>query len=102
MKGVGMKKILSVVCLLVLCGSCASGPITMTKKGKEVKIVHKSNVSSCDIVGKVFGKDETGSEELAKIDLQNAAADMEVDTVVITETIQNGKIVVIHAMGYRC
>jgi len=97
-----MKKIISMVIVLVICGSCASGPTTMTKKGKEVQIVHKSNVSSCDLVGKVFGKDEDGSEEIAKIDLQNAAADMKVDTVVITETIQNGKVVVIHAMGYRC
>jgi len=97
-----MNKIISVVLVLFFCGACASGPTMMTKKGKEVQIVHKSNVSNCDIVGKVFGKDESGSEEIAKIDLQNAASDMEVDTVVITETIQNGKVVVLHAMGYRC
>ncbi|MCK5072955.1 MAG: DUF4156 domain-containing protein [Bacteriovoracaceae bacterium] len=96
-----MKLVVIISFLLVLI-SCSS-QTTLSKKAEDVQLVHdKRKVQGCRVVGRVTGNDDTGSEEVAMIDLRNNTADLKADTALVKETVQNGSKYRIIAMAYRC
>ncbi len=87
----------------MLAISCAGAPTTkLTDDGRKVKIRPRLKSKKCETIGKVVGMNLNGALELAKNDARNQAGDMDADTIIFEEVINNGKKREIHGMAYRC
>ena len=88
-----MKKILSLILVILLLGMFSSCASTLTVKGKEVKYFTKAEApSNCKEIGEVelgFPKPISVSE--AKIKLRNKTAEMGGDFLVIDTIEVNGE-----------
>jgi hypothetical protein len=86
---------------LALFYACASGPHQLSNKAKELEIYIKKP-NDCRVVGKVVGKDENGSKELALNHALNQAADLKASGISINQEVPNGKVIEVHATAHDC
>lgn len=90
------------VVLLALVAACASnGPTQLTEEAKGIEVV-AIKPGSCVTVGKVVGKDKTGSRDVALNDALNQAAKLGATTLHINQEVPNGANIAVHATGYKC
>lgn len=82
--------------------ACASKPVVqLSDKAKDIEVVAVKPVG-CHVVGKVVGKDEIGSKELALNDALNQAANLGATTLHVNQEVPNGKKMMVHATAYKC
>lgn len=87
--------------MLVFLVACSSRPVQLSDKARDIEVVtHKPN--GCAPVGKVVGKDKTGSREVALNDALNQAADLGATSLHINQEVPNGANIAVHATGYKC
>ena len=87
--------------LLALVAACASDSKQLSDKAKNIEVVvHKP--ASCSVVGKVVGKDEMGSKELAMNDALNQAAALNATALHVNQEVPNGKMMTVYATAYQC
>lgn len=91
--------------LLSIAGfsGCAVSKTKLTERGLTVEILKtKSRAKRCNVVDKVTGENEIGSEELATNHTRNLAAESGGNAIVIDEVVPNGAHVIINATAYHC
>lgn len=97
-----MKKSLLILSL-TLIASCASDPYKLTSKAKEVEVLdRKPKGNKCEVVAKVKGFHDQGSESMAINMARNKAASEGADSIYIDEAVPNGSKRHISATAYFC
>lgn len=87
--------------MLAFMVACSSKPVQLSDKAKDLEVVtHKP--TGCATVGKVVGKDSTGSRDVALNDALNQAADLGATSLHINQEVPNGANIAVHATGYKC
>lgn len=89
------------VILLSFVAACASGPVQLTDKAKDVEVVTHKPVG-CTTVGKVVGNDKSGSKDVALNDALNQAAELGATTLHVNQEVPNGRQMAVYATGYKC
>lgn len=87
--------------MLFVLASCASKPEQMTEKARNLEI-YPRKPEGCSMVGKLVGKDEMGSREMATNKIMNQAEKFGATGVVIDQEVPNGKIMMVYASAYKC
>lgn len=80
---------------------CASKSTQLTDEAKILE-VYTSKPGDCRVVGKVTGKDQIGSKELALNDALNQAAELNASGIFVNEEVPNGKVMNVYATAYQC
>lgn len=89
--------------LLVLISSCASNPHHLSDEAKELDVLtSKPKDNDCEILAKVKGTHDKGSERMAKNMAQNMAADEGADSIYFDESVSNGSKREVMASAYKC
>lgn len=86
---------------LIMLGACSSGPVQLSNKAKNLEVYAQKPVD-CRVQGKVVGKDEMGSKELALNDALNQAADLNASGIFVNQEVPNGKVMNVYATAYQC
>ena len=86
---------------LFILGACPSGPVQLTEKAKNLE-VYAQKPTECRVQGKVVGKDEMGSKELALNDALNQAAELKATGIFVNQEVPNGKVMQVFATAYQC
>lgn len=87
--------------LLIILGSCSSGPAQLTGKARELE-VYATKPTDCRVAGRVVGVDKAGSKELALNHALNQAADLGATGLFVNQEVPNGSVMNIHATAYQC
>lgn len=88
--------------MLVLLMACSSkGPIQLSEKAKEVEVLSSKPIG-CHVVGKVIGKSDIGSKELALNDALNQSAEMGATALFVNQEVPNGKLMNVFGTAYHC
>lgn len=86
---------------LALFSACSSGPHQLSNKAKELE-VYSTKPNDCRVVGRVLGKDENGSKELALNHALNQAADLKASGIYVNQEVPNGRVMEVHATAHDC
>lgn len=86
---------------LLTLAACSSGPVQLSDKAKDLE-VYALKPADCRVQGKVVGKDEMGSKELALNDALNQAADLKATGIFVNQEVPNGKTMQVFATAYQC
>jgi hypothetical protein len=89
------------VLMLAFLVACSSRPVQLTDKAKEIEVVVHKPVG-CPTVGKVVGKDQSGSKDVALNDALNQAANLEANILHVNQEVPNGKNMLVYATAYKC
>jgi hypothetical protein len=81
--------------------SCASGPVQLSEKGKNVEVFATKPIG-CKVTGRLIGEDKSGSRELALNDVLNQAGDLNSTGIFVNEEVPNGKTMRVFATSYKC
>jgi hypothetical protein len=87
--------------LLMVLSACASRPLQLSDKAKELE-VYASKPTNCHVVGKVVGTDKNGSTELATNDALNQAAGLKATGIHVNQEVPNGASRSVFATAYDC
>jgi uncharacterized lipoprotein YajG len=87
--------------LAMFLAACASKPGQLSDKAKNLE-VYATKPTDCTVQGRVVGKDENSSKELALNDALNQAADMGATGLFVNQEVPNGKVMNVHATAYKC
>jgi hypothetical protein len=90
-----------IVMLLLLTACSSRGPVQLSEKAKEIEVLN-SKPNGCHVVGKVIGKSEIGSKELALNDALNQSADMGASSLFVNQEVPNGKLMNVYGTAYHC
>lgn len=97
-----MKNTYSVICCLLLVG-CAVSKTKLSSGGKQVRILKsKSSAKDCNVIDRVQGMNDKGSEQLATNHARNLLAKMDANAILVNDIIPNGSKIVVTATGYFC
>jgi hypothetical protein len=89
------------IILLSFLAACASGPVQLSSKAKDIEVVtHRP--TGCSAVGKVVGNDQKGSKEMALNDALNQAANLGATMLHVNQEVPNGSKMAVYATGYKC
>jgi hypothetical protein len=84
---------------LVACASKSTGQLS--KKAQNLEI-YANKPMNCRVVGKIVGRDENGSTELATNDAINQAADLGASGIFVNQEVPNGRMRAVHVTAYDC
>jgi hypothetical protein len=88
---------------LLLISSCASDPYRLSEDAKKVELLQrKPKDNECEVVAKVTGEHNEGSERMARNMAINKAADADADSIYFDETVPNGSKRKVMATAYIC
>lgn len=88
--------------LLPIILACASAPSTkLSDEAKNIEVFTARPVG-CAVVGKVEGRNNMGSKELALNDALNKAAALDATGLLVNQEVPNGKKVTVYATAYQC
>jgi uncharacterized lipoprotein YajG len=87
--------------LLSLLAGCASSPVQLSNKAKDIEVV-TLKPTGCHVVGKVVGQDNQGSKDLALNHALNQAAKLGATNLHVNQEVPNGKKMLVHATAYKC
>ncbi|MBT3585888.1 MAG: hypothetical protein HN509_13360 [Halobacteriovoraceae bacterium] len=96
-----MKTNLLIACLLLLV-SCATSKTKLSSDGMKVKVMSTKRGTKCNVVNKVIGENDNGSEELARNHARNLAGNDGANAVHFDEVIKNGKDIKLYSTAYNC
>lgn len=96
------KTFLTLILLSLVAVSCAVSKTRLSDDGKTVKILSKAEKTSCNVVDKVVGVNEKGSDELAQNHARNLAAKVDGNAIFFDEMLSTGKMVKAMATVYEC
>jgi len=97
-----MTKSLMLCATLALFASCSTSKTKLSSGGKLVKTLQYKKNDNCNVVNKVVGENDIGSEELAKNHARNLAAKSDGNAIYFDETVANGNKIRVHATAYAC
>ncbi len=96
-------KNLILVAAFILTTGCASNPYSLSDDAKKVELLQrKPKDNECEVVAKVSGEHNEGSERMARNMAINKAADADADSIYFDETIPNGSKRKVMATAYIC
>lgn len=96
-------KIINLILVLLLAVGCASNPHHLSEEAKAMEVLSsKPKDNECEILAKVKGFHDQGSERMAKNMAQNKAADEGADSIYFDESVSNGSKREVMATGYKC
>ncbi len=87
--------------LISLVVACSSRSEKLSDKAKDIEI-HQVKPAQCRVMGKVEGKNQQGSKELALNDALNQAADKGANGLFVNQEVPNGNQISVFATAYDC
>jgi hypothetical protein len=90
-----------VLMLLLLVACSSAGPVQLSEQAKAIEVVNARPIG-CHVVGKVIGKSEVGSKELALNDALNQSADIGATALFVNQEVPNGKLMNVYGTAYHC
>lgn len=86
---------------LIFLASCSNAPVELSPEAQNIEVL-TSKPQGCKTVGKVVGKDENGSMEMALTRALMEAEKLGATSLFVNQEVPNGKEMSVHATSYKC
>jgi|GEM_PF-4303170 hypothetical protein len=88
-------KIITLLVAVTFITSCSSSKI-------KIDVIYGKELKRCSAIGKVIGTNEEGIEDLAINIAKDKVKDLDGDTLLVRDNVQNGRMITIEGVAYKC
>jgi hypothetical protein len=97
-----MINVITIFFTVAIFTSCAVSEKKLSKDGLKIRVLSQKSETDCNVIERVIGKNENGSDELAKNHAKNLAASIDGNAIFFNDMVSNGNAIEAHATVYNC